>query len=190
MRKINGERDTKVKRTINDKEKLSYLEKINEKYNKKKSVKKYNESENEKDKMRNIFFHKNENKTQQILIKNRIIKYKTYPRMNKNYNTNKIIQQNKFINSTKINLHFFYKNFLLLLYFIFIFNLFILINSKKTEFYQNRKLNSLNEITIKIKGKDTQNILYSEFRPQPNEIYVNENSTSYVIDEENKINGL
>ena len=46
----------------------------------------------------------------------------------------------------------------------------------------------LNEITIKIIGTDTQNILNENFKYQPNEIYIQDNS--YTIDEKNRIMGL
>ena len=71
-------------------------------------------------------------------------------------------------------------------YFILL-NLIIIINSKKN-LYKNRKLDSTEVIVIKIKGSGTQSILNSDFLPQPNEVYVNDNFIN--IDNENKINNL
>ena len=65
---------------------------------------------------------------------------------------------------------------------IIIFNLLIIKN------IHNRKLDSLNEITIKIKGKGSQHVLYSGYEFRPNKIMVNGNPDN--IDEENKINNL
>ena len=78
-------------------------------------------------------------------------------------------------------------NSLLLKWFI-LFNLFIIVNSKINKKYNNRKLESLEQIKIKIIGKDTQNILNSDFSAHPTEIYVNENPVD--IDNENKIYNL
>ena len=69
----------------------------------------------------------------------------------------------------------------------FLINIIIILNLIKIQ-TQNRKLESLNEITIKIKGNGLQNVLNSEFQYKPNEILVNGNPS--IIDEENKVNIL
>ena len=54
--------------------------------------------------------------------------------------------------------------------------------------YEMRKYSFLNEITIKIIGTDTQNILYENYTFHPDEIYIQSNS--YIIDEKNRIMNL
>ena len=54
--------------------------------------------------------------------------------------------------------------------------------------YEMRQYSFLNEITIKIIGIDTQNILYENYKFHPNETYVQGNP--YIIDEKNRIMNL
>ena len=75
---------------------------------------------------------------------------------------------------------------LLLIYLMIIINLFmpILANSH----YRIRQNSLLNEVTIKIIGTDTQNILYENYTYHPDEIYIQ--GDSYIIDEKNRIMNL
>jgi len=66
----------------------------------------------------------------------------------------------------------------------FLINIIIIVNFIKIK-TEKRKIDSLNEITIKIKGKGEQNVLNSQFIFKPNEILLNGNPT--IFDEENKI---
>ena len=75
-----------------------------------------------------------------------------------------------------------YKIRFLLIYFI------IMIKIKVATCLRNKKLNELNEITIKIIGTGEQSILSSRFSPQPSKILLNGEST--YIDPQNKINIL
>ena len=72
-----------------------------------------------------------------------------------------------------------------LMIFLFIINI---ANLNEKKIYVNRKLYSLNQITIKIKGEGTQSILNSEYEYIPDEILVNGNPSNIV--EENKITNL
>ena len=73
-----------------------------------------------------------------------------------------------------------------LIYLMIIINLFmpILANSH----YRMRQYSLLNEVTIKIIGTDTQNILYENYTYHPDEIYIQ--GDSYIIDEKNRIMNL
>ena len=75
-----------------------------------------------------------------------------------------------------------YKIRFLLIYFIVMIKIEVAIS------FRNKKLNELNEITIKIIGTGEQSILSSTFSPQPSKILVNGESTN--INLENKINIL
>ena len=67
-----------------------------------------------------------------------------------------------------------------------IINSFIPIFTSKS--HGMREYSLLNEITIKIIGIDTQNILNENFKYPPDKIYIQDNS--YTIDEKNRIIGL
>ena len=69
---------------------------------------------------------------------------------------------------------------------IIIINSFIPIFSNKN--FEMKEYSFLNEITIKIIGTDTQNILNENYKYQPDEIYIQGNS--YAIDEKNRIISL
>jgi len=73
-----------------------------------------------------------------------------------------------------------------LIYLMIIINLFmpILANSH----YRIKQNSLLNEVTIKIIGTDTQNILYENYTYHPDEIYIQ--GDSYIIDEKNRIMNL
>ena len=109
-------------------------------------------------------------------------------------NHNIIIIKNKFgkelniFKKERYNLTMFNKINTLLLNLYIIFNIIISVHSEKNNIYQIRKLESLQQIIIKIKGNGTQNILNSDFSPLPSKIYVNGNNTN--INDENKIYDL
>ena len=88
----------------------------------------------------------------------------------------------------RYNLSMFNKINTLLLNLFMMFNLIIIIHSEKHNIYQIRKLESLQEVRIKIRGKGTQNILNPSFLPLPSEIYVNGNLT--LINNDSKIYNL
>ena len=73
-----------------------------------------------------------------------------------------------------------------LIYLIIIINLFLLILANIH--YEMRQYSFLNEITIKIIGTDTQNILFENYTFYPDEIYIQGNS--YIIDDKNRIMNL
>ena len=77
---------------------------------------------------------------------------------------------------------------MLLFYLIIIINLNILIASKNNEKYKNIKLYYLNEITIKIRGGEIQNILNSNYEYLPTEVLVNGQNT--FIENGNKVSNL
>ena len=136
------------------------------------------------EKTENVNFKQKENKNLvQKSIKNEyimIIKDKICNgiknRRRKNNNERNLIKEVKIIK------HFIetVKKINLLLIFI---NLFIPIFAEK---YEIRGNSFSNEITIKIIGKDTQNILYESFVYPPDEILIE--GDSYLIDEKNRIN--
>ena len=101
---------------------------------------------------------------------------------------NEVMKKNKRIISQASR-----KNYFLLIRFFLIYNLFLQIASKRIEIYTKKKLSnlsSLNEIFIKIIGSGTQNILNSDFKFKPDRVYVQGNSTTYFIDDYNRITGL
>ena len=73
-----------------------------------------------------------------------------------------------------------------LIYLMIIINLFLLILANIH--YEMRQYSFLNEITIKIIGTDTQNILFENYTFYPDEIYIQGNS--YIIDDKNRIMNL
>ena len=73
-----------------------------------------------------------------------------------------------------------------LIYLMIIINLFIPILANSH--YRMRQYSLLNEVTIKLVGTDTQNILYEDYTYHPDEIYIQ--GDSYIIDEKNRIMNL
>jgi len=95
--------------------------------------------------------------------------------------------------TNKIFSKIFRKQYFLLIKIFLIYNLFIQITSKRREFLKKKRLSglsSLNEIFIKINGSGTQKILNSDYIYKPNQVYVQGNSTSYLVDDYNRITGL
>jgi len=111
------------------------------------------------------------------------------------YNSKLNITEKKEIMKTnkKIFSKTFRKQYFLLIKFFLIYNLFFQIASKRNKIYTKKKLSdfsSLNEIFIKINGSGTQKILNSDYIYKPNRVYVQGNSTSYLVDNYNRIAGL
>ena len=100
-------------------------------------------------------------------------------KLNKKYNKNILLHGIRLYNINKINLLF---------YLFIIFSSIIPVMPQNIKIYKYIKHSYSNEIRIKILGFGNQNILYSGFGPQPNEVTINE--ISYSIDEENEISNL
>ena len=82
---------------------------------------------------------------------------------------------------------------LCLMKFFMIYNLILHIVSKRNNIYTKKglsTLSSLNEIFIKIIGSGTQQILNPYYIYKPSQVYVQGNSTSYLVDDYNRITGL
>ena len=82
------------------------------------------------------------------------------------------------------------KQNILLIKIFLIYNLLFQIASKRTQIYKQKRLSdlsSLNEIFIKINGSGTQKILNSNYIYKPNQVYVQGNSTSYLVDYYNEM---
>ena len=85
------------------------------------------------------------------------------------------------------------KQYFLLIKFFLIYNLLFQIACKRSKIYTKKRLtdlSSLNEIFIKINGSGTQKILNSDYIYKPSQVYVQGNSTSYLVDDYNRITGL
>ena len=119
-----------------------------------------------------------ENVKNQIYLKEKIFKYKTVKKNDNYIGIFKLLRTN--INY-KVVIEPYIIRFLLI-YFI------IMIKIKVATSLRNKKLNKLNEITIKINGTGEQSILSSTFSPQPSKILVNGELTNIVS--QNKINIL
>ena len=119
-----------------------------------------------------------ENDKNQIYLKEKFFKYKTVKKNDNIMGTFKTLR-------TNINYQVLIEPYIirfLLIYFI------IMIKIKVATSLRNKKLNKLNEITIKIIGTGEQSILSSTFSPQPSKILVNGELTNIVS--QNKINIL
>ena len=131
---------------------------------------------NKKQMINEILFNKN-NKNKEILSKC-IIKDKIkINKKVKSININRYLKNINFLIIRKPN-----KFPILLIYLLIVINMVFLIYSRKIE------INFLNEIKIKIKGEETQNILNREFYPPPDEITVNGENSNILS--ENKITNL
>ena len=111
------------------------------------------------------------------------------------YNSRLNITKKKEIMKTKKKIfsETFRKQNFLLIKIILIYNLFYQIASKRNKIYTKKRLSdfsSLNEIFIKINGSGTQKILNSDYIYKPSQVYVQGNSTSYLVDDYNRIAGL
>ena len=123
---------------------------------------------------------------QKSLKNNYIINKKenlSYIMKNKNNKKRNLIKELK--TSKYFIQHINQMNLLLIIFFFFIKS-FIPIFS--IEHYNMRKCTFLNEITIRIRGTDIQNILYENYTYKPDEISIEGNS--YSIDQKNRIMNL
>ena len=109
----------------------------------------------------------------------------------RDYNSKLTINKKKEIK--KILSKTYRKQYFLLIKLFLIYSLFCQIASKRNKIYIKKRLSdlsSLNEIFIKINGSGTQKILNSNYIYKPNQVYVQGNSTSYLVDDYNRITGL
>ena len=100
-------------------------------------------------------------------------------------------RENNSVKKGKIPKIYIRKQNMLLILLIFLnrlINLNFCVTSKTNRKIKNRMLYSSNEITIKIRGGGTQNILYSNYHNLPTEIFVNRQNIS--LESENKISNL
>ena len=129
--------------------------------------------------------HKIKNLTQQLIKHNYIINDISN---NRKKNLLKEIKTKSYFNIIikKVNLPLLIFPIKELIIFMIIINSFIPIFTSKS--HGMREYSLLNEITIKIIGIDTQNILNENYKYPPDKIYIQDNS--YTIDEKNRIIGL